>query len=86
MLFFSSFQKKKLSLQSEIKITTIMTALQLNVALHREMSRIITDSTMMERALKSLRRIRKERKAEQLQQTDTAEQVTANLRQAFQEF
>ena len=63
-----------------------MTALQLNVALHREMSRIITDSTMMERALKSLRRIRKERKAEQLQQTDTAEQVTANLRQAFQEF
>lgn len=63
-----------------------MTALQLNAALHREMSHIVTDSTMMERALKSLRRIRKERKAEQLQQVDSAEQITANLRHAFQEF
>ena len=42
----------------------IMTALQLNAALHREMSYIVTDSTMMERALKSLRQIRREHKAQ----------------------
>lgn len=41
-----------------------MTAMQLNAALHRELSYIVTDSTMMERALKSLRKIRKEWKAE----------------------
>ena len=41
-----------------------MTAIQLNAALHRELSFIVTDSTMMERALKSLRKIRKEWKAE----------------------
>ncbi len=38
--------------------------MQLNAALHRELSYIVTDSTMMERALKSLRKIRKEWKAE----------------------
>ena len=32
-----------------------MTAVQRNAALHRELSFIVTDSTMMERALKSLR-------------------------------
>lgn len=42
-----------------------MTAIQLNVALHREFSYIETNSTMMERALKSLCKIRKEWKAEQ---------------------
>ena len=41
-----------------------MTAMQLNAALHRELSYIVTDSTMMERALKSLRKIRREWKAE----------------------
>ena len=42
-----------------------MTAIQLNVALHREFSYIETNSTMMERALKSVCKIRKEWKAEQ---------------------
>ena len=41
-----------------------MTAMQLNAALHRELSFIVTDSTMMERALKSLRQIRREWKSE----------------------
>lgn len=41
-----------------------MTAIQLNAAIHRELSYIVTDSTMMERALKSLRKIKKEWKAE----------------------
>ncbi|MBO4871309.1 MAG: hypothetical protein J5565_04935 [Muribaculaceae bacterium] len=62
-----------------------MTAIQLNAALHRELSYIVTDDTMMERALKSLRKIRRERKAEQNQE-DAARQVAAGLRQAFKEF
>ena len=41
-----------------------MTAMQLYAALLRELSFIVTDSTMMERALKSLRKIRKEWQAE----------------------
>lgn len=61
----------------------IMTALQLNAALHREMSYIVTDSTMMERALKSLRQIRREHKAEQIAKGDSPEQVKEDLREAF---
>lgn len=61
-----------------------MTAIQLNAALHRELSHILTDDTMMERALKSLRKIRRERKAELMQQ-DATRQVAAGLRQAFNE-
>ena len=66
-----------------------MTAIQLNVALHREMSYIVTDETMMERALKSLRKIRRERKAEKEMasepQEDSEEQVMQSLREAFRE-
>ena len=50
---------------------------------------IVTDETMMERALKSLRKIRRERKAEKEIQNesefDTPEMVEENLRQAFRE-
>jgi hypothetical protein len=66
-----------------IKNTAIMTAIQLNVALHREMSYIVTDSTMMERALKSLRKIRREWKAEQIAQCDSPEQVKESLSEGF---
>ena len=55
-----------------------MTAIQLNAALHRELSHILTDDTMMERALKSLRKIRRERKAELMQQ-DATRQVAAGV-------
>lgn len=66
-----------------------MTTVQLASALQREMSYIVTDETMMERALKSLRKIRRERKAEKEIQNesefDTPEMVEENLRQAFRE-
>ena len=66
-----------------------MTTVQLTSALQREMSYIVTDETMMERALKSLRKIRRERKAEKEMQNesefDTPEMVEENLRQAFHE-
>ena len=66
-----------------------MTTVQLTSALQREMSYIVTDETMMERALKSLRKIRRERKAEKEIQNesefDTPEMVEDNLRQAFRE-
>ena len=66
-----------------------MTTVQLTSALQREMSYIVTDETMMERALKSLRKIRRERKAEQEIQNesefDTPEMVEENLRQAVHE-
>ena len=66
-----------------------MTTVQLTSALQREMSYIVTDETMMERALKSLRKIRRERKAEKEIQNesefDTPETVEENLRQAFRE-
>ena len=66
-----------------------MTIVQLTSALQREMSYIVTDETMMERALKSLRKIRRERKAEKEIQNesefDTPETVEENLRQAFRE-
>ena len=66
-----------------------MTIVQLTSALQREMSYIVTDETMMERALKSLRKIRRERKAEKEIQNesefDTPEMVEENLRQAFRE-
>jgi hypothetical protein len=66
-----------------------MTTVQLTSALQREMSYIVTDETMMERALKSLRKIRRERKAEKEIQNesefDTLETVEENLRQAFRE-
>ena len=66
-----------------------MTTVQLTSALQREMSYIVTDETMMERALKSLRKIRRERKAEKEIQNesefDTPEMVEENLRQAFRE-
>ncbi len=62
-----------------------MTTVQLNAALHRELSRIVTDETMMKRALQSLRKIRRERLAEQLQQGDSSEQVKKSLKQAFKE-
>lgn len=66
-----------------------MTTVQLTSALQREMSYIVTDETMMERALKSLRKIRRERKAEKEIQNeselDTPETVEENLRQSFRE-
>ena len=66
-----------------------MTIVQLTSALQREMSYIVTDETMMERALKSLRKIRRERKAEKEIQNesefDPPETVEENLRQAFRE-
>lgn len=66
-----------------------MTTVQLASALQREMSYIVMDETMMERALKSLRKIRRERKAEKEIQNesefDTSEMVEENLRQAFRE-
>ena len=66
-----------------------MTTVQLTSALQREMSYIVTDETMMERALKSLRKIRRERKAEKEIQNesefDTPETVEGNLRQSFRE-
>ncbi len=53
------------------------------------MSYIVTDETMMERALKSLRKIRRERKMEKETlsepQEDSREQVMDSLREAFQE-
>lgn len=63
-----------------------MTAMQLNAALHRELSYIVTDDTMMERALKSLRKIRRDRKAEQMQQENSVRQAEQSLRDAFKEF
>ena len=57
-----------------------MTTVQLNAALHRELSHIVTDETMMKRALQSFRKIRRERRAEQLQQGDSAEQVKKSLK------
>ena len=66
-----------------------MTTVQLTSALQREMSYIVTDETMMERALKSLRKIRRERKMEKETlsepQEDSREQVMDSLREAFQE-
>ena len=66
-----------------------MTTVQLTSALQREMSYIVTDETMMERALKSLRKIRRERKMEKdtlsEPQEDSREQVMDSLREAFQE-
>lgn len=62
-----------------------MTEVQLNAALHRELSYIVTDDTMMERALKSLRKIRRERKAEQRKQQEATNQVSAHLKNAFEE-
>ena len=66
-----------------------MTTVQLTSALQREMSYIVTDETMMERALKSLRKIRRERKAEKEMamepQEDSEEQVMQSLREAFRE-
>ena len=66
-----------------------MTTVQLASALQREMSYIVMDETMMERALKSLRKIRRERKAEKEIQNesefDTSEMVEENLREAFRE-
>lgn len=60
--------------------------MQLNAALHRELSYIVTDDTMMERALKSLRKIRRDRKAEQMQQENSVKQAEQSLRDAFKEF
>ena len=66
-----------------------MTTAQLTSALQREMSYIVMDETMMERALKSLRKIRRERKVEKEirneSEFDTPEMVEENLRQAFRE-
>ena len=62
-----------------------MTTVQLTSALQREMSYIVTDETMMERALKSLRKIRRERKAEQETLREDAIDIEDHLRQAFQE-
>ena len=61
-----------------------MTTTQLNAALLRELSIIVTDTTMMERAVKSLRRIRRERKAEQIGNGDSKEQVMQSLNAGFQ--
>ena len=60
-----------------------MTSIQLNSALHRELSYIVTDEAMMERALKSLRKIRKERKVEQKRQMASSGQVESSMREAF---
>lgn len=62
-----------------------MTTVQLTSALQREMSYIVTDETMMERALKSLRKIRRERKAEQETSREEALDMEEHLRQAFHE-
>lgn len=62
-----------------------MTTSQLNVALHRELSYIVTDGTMMEQALQSLRKIRREHKAQQNLAGDSARQVKQSLRRAFRE-
>ncbi len=66
-----------------------MTTVQLASALQREMSYIVMDETMMERALKSLRKIRRERKAEKEMamelQEDSEEQVMQSLHEAFRE-
>mgnify|MGYP003420397407 FL=1 len=62
-----------------------MTIPQLNVAVHRELSYMANDETMMERVLKSLRKIRRERKTELA--THAAEnEIKANLQEAFSEF
>lgn len=39
-----------------------MNAVQINAALHRELSYIVTDEVLMEQALKALRQIRRERR------------------------
>ena len=62
-----------------------MTTVQLTSALQREMSYIVTDETMMERALKSLRKIRRERKAEKETLREDTIDIEDHLRQAFQE-
>lgn len=62
-----------------------MTTLQLTSALQREMSYIVTDETMMERALKSLRKIRRERKAEKETLKEENTDLEERLRQAFHE-
>lgn len=41
-----------------------MTTIEMNVALQRELAHIVADETLMERAVKALRRLRRERKAE----------------------
>ena len=63
-----------------------MTAVQLTAALHREMSYIVTDSTMMERALKALRQIRKQWKVEYKEhhEGDSPEQIITSLKDGFE--
>ena len=39
-----------------------MNAVQINAALHRELSYIVTDEVLMEQALKALRQIRRDRR------------------------
>lgn len=62
-----------------------MTTLQLDAAIHRELSYIVGDETMMEQALRALRRIRRDRKKEQQRQADSDEEIEAKLRRAFSE-
>ena len=62
-----------------------MTTLQLDAAIHRELSYIVGDETMMEQALRALRRIRRDRKKEQQRRADSDEEIEARLRRAFSE-
>lgn len=62
-----------------------MTTLQLDAAIHRELSHIVGDEAMMEQALRALRRIRREHKKQLAQQGDSDEEIVDNLRQAFSE-
>lgn len=65
-----------------------MTTMQLNVALQREMSYVVSDETLMQRVLTSIRKLRRERKAEisSAKTFDTDAEITENLRTAFQEY
>jgi len=58
-----------------------MTAIQLNAALHKELSFIVTDNSMMEQALKSLRKIKRDYKSQ-----NSKEKIKENLKHAFVEY
>ncbi|MBO4314515.1 MAG: hypothetical protein IKX24_03090 [Prevotella sp.] len=61
-----------------------MTAIQLNAALHRELSYIVTDTTMMEKAVKSLRKIRREHKVKLATSVDSKEQAMQSVREGIE--
>ncbi len=64
-----------------------MTAVQMNVALQREMSYIVADETLMARALKALRRLRRECKKEMADPTEMTEaEFLSNIEEAREEY